>query len=514
MALPDALLGSALKAYFDSGYTAGTGTFVDAKGNATSFTEATSGFRPSWDTTTAPSGRGVLSFPGTGSYRLEGGNIPTGVLAAYAGSGFWVDFCIVKRNSSSGAIDDERIIDYDGSDSLQVNYGKIYRLSSYSDAVRNTNYMRVIIVTNAATNLVTQYIDNVAQADTGATDGTAFGIRAQWVGPKYIGNRNNRSTPYGGLVGCIGWAQQSTWTSGDTAALDAAMVEWWTTAPGGGGGPVTLAATSNGAASTAVSVSVARRLTASSPGAATTAAALRRARPFAAVAAGVATTTGSLAVARRLQTSIAGAASTSAATRVSRRLAATSNGAASTALSVRASRRLAATSNGSASTALALRANRGLAATSGGVATAAVQVRVARALGGTAAGVGSTSVALSVGGVREVFFAATATAASTTTAQMVVARRFGGAAAGQANTSASIVRVRFLAATSQGAASTSTHLSATRRFVMTSAGFATTAASLALDSEPPLESPTIVVVASAYHRRFKSLWHELLRRRR
>lgn len=241
MALPDTLLGTSLKAYFDQGYTFGTGTLVDAKATAANLAEATSGDRPTWDTTSAPSGRGLLSFAGRpGTQRLDGGQIPTGALPAWGG--FWIEFFVFKRGTAVATLDDEKIIDYDGWDNASLTYGKLYRLNSFSDnpGITNTDVHRAVVVTNAATNLSTVHIDNVAQGDPGSTSAGAGGQRVQWVGNKFVGNRNNKSVPFNGLIGCIGYAQQATWTSGDTAALDAAMAEWWTTPAGGGGSDVVL----------------------------------------------------------------------------------------------------------------------------------------------------------------------------------------------------------------------------------------------------------------------------------
>lgn len=235
MALPDALLGSALKVYFDQGYTYATGTLVDAKGLAANLTETTPANRPTWDTTSAPSGRGLLSYVGrTGSQRLDGGAIVT--LPAWSGSGFWIQFYIIKRGTAVTTLDGEQILDFDGWENHSLSFGKLYHSNSFSDnAITDTNVHYVVCVTNASTNVMTVYIDGVAQADLGSTISGSGGLRTQWLATKFVGNRNNYSVPFNGLIGCIGLAIQATWTTTDTANLYSAMQEWWTTGSGGGG---------------------------------------------------------------------------------------------------------------------------------------------------------------------------------------------------------------------------------------------------------------------------------------
>lgn len=231
MALPDAYLGSDLIAFFDQGYTFGTGTFVDAKGNATSLTEATSGDRPTWDTTTLPSGRGILSFPGGGTHRLEGGNLASGLVPAYSGGRFYIEFLVLKR--ASGGTSTEQIVNYDGWENLSIDAGQIYRSGSWSDSTHGTGITRHIGVFDSSTGAYTQYLNDVAQSDLGATDNSAGGIRTQWMATRYVGNRNNKSVPFGGLIGCLGWAAPASWSRGATTALDAAIDEWINVGVGG-----------------------------------------------------------------------------------------------------------------------------------------------------------------------------------------------------------------------------------------------------------------------------------------
>lgn len=231
MALPDAYLGSDLIAFFDQGYTSGTGTFVDAKGNATSLTEATSGDRPTWDTTTLPSGRGILSFPGGGTHRLEGGNIPSGLVPAYSGGRFYIEFLVLKR--ASGGTSTEQIVNYDGWENLSIDAGQIYRSGSWSDSTHGTGITRHIGVFDSSTGAYTQYLNDVDQSDLGATDNSAGGIRTQWMATRYVGNRNNKTVPFGGLIGCLGWAAPASWSRGATTALDAAIDEWINVGVGG-----------------------------------------------------------------------------------------------------------------------------------------------------------------------------------------------------------------------------------------------------------------------------------------
>jgi hypothetical protein len=260
MTLPADLWPSDTEAFFGEDYDSSTGDWNDDKAAATKFSQASSGSRPAEDTSTAPSGRMMLHFDGSND-QLSGGNIPTGNLATWSGSGFWVEFCIVKRDTAGTGVDEEHIVNYNGSDLLTLFFGTLYRNGANGDATLGTGVARLIVVHDVANTTTTLYVNGTAQSDTGTASST---VRAEWVDLKYVGNRNNGSQPFDGLIGCLGYIQRSTFGSTEVGQLDDAMEEWWTTAEGGGATTYSLLAQSVaiGVSGPAAGLTAARKLTA------------------------------------------------------------------------------------------------------------------------------------------------------------------------------------------------------------------------------------------------------------
>lgn len=232
MALPDAVLASNLISYWNQGYTYATGDYLDDKGNATSFSQATPGDRPTWDLSQTLSSRGVLVFTGATNLRLDGGALSSGAVPAYSGGNVWIQFCAFKRSTTVDNVE-ERIIDYDGYDALQLLSNQIYWLGTYSNTtLTNTNWTRVITVTTQVDGTTTQYVNGAGQSST-SNSGFGSGIRTNWLSQKFLGNRNNLSTPFFGYIGCFGFAVASSWSGSDTTALDASIDEWLTTGVAG-----------------------------------------------------------------------------------------------------------------------------------------------------------------------------------------------------------------------------------------------------------------------------------------
>lgn len=237
MATPTDVLGSRLvREYKDYNATTGTWTCTKGSGNAT---QSTAAKRPAASTT--PSGQSCPNFDASSTAaQADYLEIPTlTTIPAFNNASHNRLFaCIYRR---SGVMPHDASIFYRCVDVYGVSIldGKLEACGASANAVADSGAWHRMIVVKNGSGAVTMYIDGVAQTTTGTGQ-----LGQEWrLYAGALGARENGDYPHGGELASMLFAYDTTtpFSSGDIAALDAALDSTYLSA--GGGGSYTLPVT-------------------------------------------------------------------------------------------------------------------------------------------------------------------------------------------------------------------------------------------------------------------------------